>query len=114
MVTLNLTLNFRFLKGIWLNLIISNQGKMKIEWPGLNTDVLANRTTKKIKIIGEDVDREKRLIEIRNRMDKFRPFSTPPHERGFTGNSISGKSIGAPVSYDDGLNNISLQLPLFN
>ena len=55
-----------------------------------------------MEIIGEDVDREKKLTEIRNQMDKFKKISVPPHERGFTSSSLDGKSIGAPVSYDDG------------
>ena len=55
-----------------------------------------------MKIVGEDVDREKKLTEIRNQMDKFKKISVPPHERGFTSSSLNGKSIGAPVSYDDG------------
>jgi hypothetical protein len=55
-----------------------------------------------IQVIGEDPDREKKLIEIRNRMDKFNRISVPPHERGFTGGTLNGKKIGAPISYDDG------------
>lgn len=58
-----------------------------------------------MKIIGEDTDREKRLVEIRNKMDKFKRISIAPHERGFTGSSLNGKSIGQPVSYDDGFLN---------
>jgi hypothetical protein len=35
-------------------------------------------------------------------MDKFLRITVPPHERGFTGSSLNGKKIGAPISYDDG------------
>jgi hypothetical protein len=69
-----------------------------------------------MEIVGEDVDREKRLTELRNRMDKFKKISVAPHERGFTGSSLQGKSIGPPKEYDDGnvlLYNIFLRLKDF-
>jgi hypothetical protein len=82
-------------------------GKMQVEWPGLNTDVLerGQRVTqvRPINVVGLDEDREKKLVEIRNRMDKFTSITTAPHDRGFTGSSMKGKSVGQPVSYDDGL-----------
>ena len=78
-------------------------GKLKMEWPGLNTNVIKNREVASIKMIGEDIDREKRLTEIRNQMDKYRRQGVAPHERGFTSDSLDGKSIGAPLSYDDGI-----------
>ena len=77
-------------------------GKLQISWPGLNTNILNRNEVSQMKIVGEDVDREKKLTEIRNQMDKFKKISVPPHERGFTSSSLNGKSIGAPVSYDDG------------
>lgn len=78
-------------------------GKLKIEWPGLNVDVVNRNQINKMKIVGEDTEREKRLVEIRNKMDKFKGISIAPHERGFTGSSLNGKSIGTPISYDDGV-----------
>lgn len=79
----------------------SNQGKLQVVWPGLNTDIMS-KVEKDIKVIGVDENREKKLIEIRNKMDKFRKITIFPHERGFTGGTLNGKSIGAPISYDDG------------
>ena len=76
---------------------------MQISWPGLNTAITENNAVKSFEIIGEDTDREKRLTELRNRMDKFKKISVPPHERGFTGSSLEGKSIGTPKEYDDGI-----------
>ena len=55
-----------------------------------------------MEIVGVDEDREKKLTEIRDKMDKFKKISVPPHERGFTSSSLNGKSLGAPLSYDDG------------
>lgn len=81
---------------------VLGDGKLQVLWPGLNTDITnrSDRKVQNISILGEDVDREKRLTELRNKMDKFRRISTPPHERGFTGSAIEGKSTGEPKSYD--------------
>jgi small subunit ribosomal protein S5 len=82
-------------------------GKLQVSWPGLNADVM-DRARKfssevsPIKIIGVDEDREKRLVELRNQMDKFRSITVAPVDRGFSGSSLKGKSIGEPISYDDG------------
>lgn len=83
-------------------------GKLQVSWPGLNADVMERGAEgqksyglKPIKIIGVDEDREKKLVEIRNRMDKFKSITVFPIERGFTSSSMKGKSIGEPVSYDD-------------
>lgn len=63
---------------------------MQVSWPGLNTEVYRRSEISSIKVIGVDENREKKLTEIRNKMDKFRKISIPPHERGFTGmNSIA-------------------------
>jgi hypothetical protein len=67
----------------------------------LNTDAIS-KVDREIKVIGVDENREKKLIEIRNKMDKFKKITIFPHERGFTGGTLNGKSIGAPISYDDG------------
>jgi hypothetical protein len=64
-----------------------SKGKMQVSWPGLNTDVYKRSEISSIKVIGVDENREKKLTEIRNKMDKFRKISIPPHERGFTGMS---------------------------
>ena len=83
-------------------------GKLQVKWPGLNAELFSrDRGTgpteaNKIKVIGIDEDREKKLTEIRNKMDKFRRVTVFPHERGFTSSSLNGKFIGPPVSYNDG------------
>lgn len=79
-------------------------GKLQVSWPGLNTNILNRNAISRMKIVGEDVDREKKLTEIRNQMDKFKKISVSPHDRGFTSSSLNGKSIGSPLSYDDGKN----------
>lgn len=54
-----------------------------------------------IEVRGLDENREQRLTEIRNQMDKFKSITIAPHERGFTGNSLNGKKLGPPAAYDD-------------
>ena len=81
-------------------------GKLQVSWPGLNADLFErgerSPINKSIEVIGVDENREKKLVELRNQMDKFKGITIPPHERGFTGNNLAGKSLGSPVSYDDG------------
>lgn len=72
-----------------------------MEWPGLNAPVLKARQISEIKVVGVDEDREKRLTEIRNKMDKFRKLSIPVFERGWTGGTLNGKSIGEPAPFED-------------
>jgi hypothetical protein len=48
-----------------------------------------------------DPMREQRLLEVRNRLDRFRRLSIPPSERGFTGGSPAGKSLGQPDSMNE-------------
>ena len=74
-----------------------------VKWPGLNMPVTERFSMNRIEVIGEDVNREKRLTDMRNTMDKFRKISVAPHERGFTGSSMNGKRIGPPTEYDEGL-----------
>lgn len=82
---------------------VMGDGKMLLKYPGLNTQVsLKNAELTRIQVVGEDTEREKRLTEIRNSMDKFKRISIGPFERGFSGSSLAGKPIGPPVSYDDG------------
>lgn len=81
------------------------EGKLKVEWPGLNAPVVdtmsRNKQSAEIKVIGVDNDREARLVELRNKMDRFRRLSIPAFERGYTGGTLNGKSIGAPLSIND-------------
>lgn len=80
-------------------------GKLQVKYPGLNEDIPALKSgaeLPQIRVIGEDVDREKRLTEIRNKMDRFKRMTVSPFERGFSGSSLAGKPLGPPESYDDG------------
>ena len=67
-----------------------------MQWPGLNAPVVQGREIVPIVEKLPDPVYEKRLLEVRNRLDRFRRLSIPPNERGFTGGSPAGKSLGRP------------------
>jgi small subunit ribosomal protein S5 len=67
-----------------------------MQWPGLNAPVIQGREMVPIVEKPPDPLREERLLEVRNRLDRFRRLSIPPSERGFTGGSPAGKSLGQP------------------
>ena len=84
-------------------------GMVKVAWPGLNSDITTTaNNVHRLKVFGEDKDREKRLVELRSKLNKIKKTGVPPHERGFTGSSLNGKKLGAPVSYDDGSSSSSV------
>ena len=76
-------------------------GKVNIQWPGLNAPVAQGRDIGTIVERPVDPLREQRLMEVRNRLDRFRRLSIPPSERGFTGGSPAGKSLGVPNPIDE-------------
>jgi hypothetical protein len=59
--------------------------------------VIQDRKVGEIKFIGEDINRQLRLQELRSQMDKFRRITIAPHERGWSGGIMEGKSIGPPL-----------------
>lgn len=79
------------------------QGKSNVQWPGLNSPVALGREIVSITERPPDPMREQRLLEVRNRLDRFRRLSIPPNERGFTGGSPAGKSLGVPEPINEGL-----------
>lgn len=77
-------------------------GKINTQWPGLNAPVMQGREILSINEKPADPLREQRLLEVRNRLDRFRRLSIPPSERGFTGGSPAGKSLGQPEPLNEG------------
>jgi hypothetical protein len=68
--------------------------------------VFEGKDVKSISIGAEDTDRMSRLAELRNKMEKFRRLSIPANERGFTGGTPNGKSVGPPESVNDSKTNL--------
>lgn len=78
-------------------------GKTNVQWPGLNAPLIQGREVLPIMERPPDPMREQRLLEVRNRLDRFRRLSIPPSERGFTGGSPAGKSLGQPESIHESI-----------
>ncbi|CAF1058203.1 unnamed protein product [Rotaria sordida] len=81
------------------------QGKANMQWPGLNAPVFQGRDIVPIVEKPSDPMYQQRLLDVRNRLDRFRRLSIPPNERGFTGGSPAGKSLGQP----DPINEITFE-----
>ncbi|KAB0803393.1 hypothetical protein PPYR_00363 [Photinus pyralis] len=71
-------------------------GKANILWPGLTAPIIRGRELVEQQQLPEDPDREKKLIEIRNKMGNLRPPKLSPLDRGWSGNKMPGRSIGPP------------------
>ncbi|KAK5648596.1 hypothetical protein RI129_003488 [Pyrocoelia pectoralis] len=71
-------------------------GKANILWPGLTAPIIRGKELVEQQQLPEDPEREKRLIEIRNKMGNLRPPKLSPLERGWSGNKMPGRSIGPP------------------
>ena len=67
-----------------------------MQWPGLNAPLLQGDRMVPIVEKPSDPMHEQNLLEVRNRLDRFRRLSIPPNERGFTGGNPAGKSLGQP------------------
>ncbi len=63
--------------------------------------VIKSRQLTEINVLGVDENRQKRLVDLRNQMNKFRRLSIPALERGWTGTSLGGKSIGKPLEISE-------------
>lgn len=63
----------------------------------MNAPLTTNNKLSEIKVIGEDTNRDLRLQELRSQMDKFRRITIAPHERGWSGGIMEGKSVGLPL-----------------
>lgn len=52
----------------------------------------------------EDPEYEKKLVELRDKMGKFRHPRLSPLDRGWSGNKMPGRSIGPPDPIGEGMN----------
>lgn len=54
----------------------------------------------------EDPDREKKLIELRDKMGVFKHPKISPIDRGWSGGKMPGRSIGAPDPIGEGIQSV--------
>lgn len=58
----------------------------------------------------EDPDREKKLIELRDKMGTFKYPRLSPIERGWSGSKMPGRSIGPPDPIGEGITFMKVNL----
>lgn len=71
-------------------------GKANILWPGLSTPIIRGKELIEQQQLPEDPEREKKLIELRDKMGKFTRTKLSPIERGWSGAKLPGRSVGPP------------------
>ena len=77
-------------------------GQANIEWPGLTTSVLKGKDLVKPKVLAPDLDRDERLLKLRESMRSFRSLKFKTGEVGWSGNTIHGRHFGPPDPVGDG------------
>ncbi|XP_034834081.1 small ribosomal subunit protein uS5m [Maniola hyperantus] len=76
-------------------------GKINMLWPGLSAPVIRGRELLKQQRLPDDPERMEKLIKLRDSMTKFRRLKLSPIERGWSGSSMPGRSIGPPDPVGD-------------
>ncbi|XP_042901290.1 small ribosomal subunit protein uS5m [Parasteatoda tepidariorum] len=71
-------------------------GKKNMLWPGLNAPVVQGRELLRQQELPPDESREKRLLELRDKMATKKSFKIHPLDRGWTGSRLPGRSLGPP------------------
>ncbi|GFY76066.1 28S ribosomal protein S5, mitochondrial [Trichonephila inaurata madagascariensis] len=71
-------------------------GKKNMIWPGLNAPVVQGREIIRQQELPRDEEREKRILELRDKSFGRKFLKLSPLERGWTGNKLPGRSLGAP------------------
>ncbi|XP_054710750.1 28S ribosomal protein S5, mitochondrial-like [Uloborus diversus] len=76
-------------------------GKKNMVWPGLNAPIVQGREIIRQQELPPDEERQKRLIELRDKQASRRSYKIHPLERGWSGKKLPGRSVGAPEAYGD-------------
>lgn len=71
-------------------------GKKNMIWPGLNAPIVQGREIIRQQELPPDEEREKRILELRDKSSGRKSLKLSPLERGWTGNRLPGRSLGPP------------------
>ncbi|XP_018324337.1 28S ribosomal protein S5, mitochondrial [Agrilus planipennis] len=71
-------------------------GKANMLWPGLSAPIIRGKELVERQQLPEDPEREKKLIQLRDKMGALKSYKLSPLERGWSGNKMPGRSIGPP------------------
>ncbi|KAF8763992.1 putative 28S ribosomal protein S5 like protein [Argiope bruennichi] len=82
--------------------IDSSNCKKNMLWPGLNAPVIQGREVLRQIELPPDEERQKRILELRDKSIARRSFKLHPLEKGWTGNKLPGRSLGPPDPVGEG------------
>ena len=71
-------------------------GQANIQWPGLSAPIIRGRELVQRQQLPPDPEREAKIIKLRDSMSGKRFQKLTSLERGWSGNKMPGRSIGAP------------------
>lgn len=71
-------------------------GKKNMLWPGLNAPIIQGREVLRQQALPPDETREKRLIELRDKLATRKIFKLNPLDRGWCGSKLPGRRLGPP------------------
>ncbi|XP_015171965.1 PREDICTED: 28S ribosomal protein S5, mitochondrial [Polistes dominula] len=80
---------------------VIGQGKIPIQFPGLNVPVIHGKEILQQHKLPEDPERQEKLIKLRDSMSKARRIKLSPLERGWTSYRPGGMKIGPPEPVGD-------------
>lgn len=76
-------------------------GKKNMLWPGLNAPIVQGKEVLRQQELPPDESRQKRILELRDKFAGRRSNKVHPLERGWSGNKLPGRSLGAPDPVGD-------------
>ena len=85
-----------------LTIICLSLGPANMIWPGLNSPVAMGKELYQHRKLPEDPDYKAKLLKMRDEMGAFRRVRLTPLQRGWTGDKLPGRSIGAPDPVGEG------------
>ena len=71
-------------------------------WPGLNAPIVRGQQVTRRQLLEPDLEREKKLIQLRDRMNQPRRHAVHPLERGWSGTKLGGRKLGPPDPIGEG------------
>ena len=71
-------------------------------WPGLNGPVIQGKELIQQQKLPDDPEYKAKLVKNREDFNPFVRAQVPPLQRGWTGNWLSGRSIGSPDTVGEG------------
>lgn len=82
---------------------IIGQGKISIQFPGLNIPIIRGKEILSQRILPHDPERQEKLVKLRDSMSgRSKSIKLHPLERGWTSHKPGGMKIGPPEPVGEG------------